>query len=140
MEPTMIESTPTRVLLVEDEFLIREWVADALREQGFAVHAVGNAADALRHLASSPVDVLFTDINLTGGTDGLVLARRAREVCPGLMVVYASGRVRALDPDVRVPQSLFLPKPYNPYEFGRLLHGRIAAQQLPVNRDAMIGA
>ena len=46
---------------------------------------------------SAPVDVLFTDINLPGGMDGVVLARRARELLPELPVVYASGRVNMLD-------------------------------------------
>ena len=83
---------PIRVLIVEDEFLICEWVAEALGEQGFAVHTVSNARDALRHLASAPVDVLFTDINLPGGMDGAALARRARDMMPELGVVYASAR------------------------------------------------
>ncbi len=68
------------VLFVEDELLISEWVAEALAEQGFAVLTATNAADALAHLASVPVDVLFTDINLPGGMDGAALARRAREL------------------------------------------------------------
>jgi CheY-like chemotaxis protein len=140
MGPAMIDSSCVRVLLVEDEVLIREWATVALEEQGFAVHAVGNASDALRHLASAPVDVLFTDINMPGSLDGLGLARRAREANPGLMVAYASGHMRTLDPDVRVPGSLFFPKPYNPYECGRVLHGRIAARPGRVGREALVGA
>ena len=71
-------------MLVEDEFLISEWVAESLSEQGFAVHTVTNAGEALRYLATEPVDVLFTDINLPGGMDGAALARRARELLPDL--------------------------------------------------------
>jgi len=94
---------------------------ESLSEQGFAVHCVSNAADALRHLASAPVDVLFTDINLPGGMDGWTLARRARELLPNLSVVYTSGRVSRLDPEVRVPGSILVPKPYMPALLGRLL-------------------
>ena len=51
--------------------------------------------DALRHLASAPVDVLFTDINLPGGMDGAALARRARDMhARAAGVVYASGAER----------------------------------------------
>jgi CheY-like chemotaxis protein len=118
---TMINDVaPIRVLLVEDEFLIGEWVAETLAEQGFAVHTVSNAADALRHLASAPVDVLFTDVNLPGGMDGATLARRARDMMPDLAVVYASARMM-LDADTRVPGSIFVPKPYVPALVGRLL-------------------
>jgi DNA-binding response OmpR family regulator len=112
---------PIRILLVEDEFLIAEWVAQALSEQGFAVHAVSDARAALRHLAAAPVDALFTDVNLPGGMDGAALARHARELVPDLPVVYASARFAALGIGERVPGALFVPKPYEPNEVGRLL-------------------
>ena len=120
METSAGDVAPIRVLLVEDEFLICEWVAEALAEQGFAVHTVSNAVDALRHLASAPVDVLFTDINLPGGMDGAALARQARDIVPGLAVVYASARVMP-DAQTRVPGSIFVPKPYAPAHVGRIL-------------------
>lgn len=115
------EVEPIRVLFVEDEPLVREWVAESLSAQGFAVHAVTNATDALRRLAVAPVDVLFTDINLPGAMDGAILARRARELLPGLAVVYASARANVLEPKVRVPGSVFVPKPYVPALIGKIL-------------------
>jgi DNA-binding response OmpR family regulator len=127
---------PTRVLLVEDELLISEWVAESLTEQGFAVHTVSNAQDALRVLGSASIDVLFTDINLPGGMDGATLARRARELQPSLAVVYASGRVTRLDPGIAVPGSMFVPKPYVPELVGRLIalakSGGVAGRAVPV--------
>ena len=121
MEPLVAATRPIRVLLVEDEALISEWVADSLTEQGFAVQTAANAADALRHLRSARVDVLFTDVNLQGDMDGTELARRARGIVPGLPVVYASGRMSILDSALRVPGSLFVAKPYDPAVVGRLL-------------------
>jgi CheY-like chemotaxis protein len=121
MEPSVRVSEPIHVLFVEDEFLISEWVSQSLSEQGFDVQTVANAADALRHLASVPVDVLFTDINLPGGMDGAALARRAREMRPNLPVVYASARATLLKQEARVPGSIVVPKPYEPALVGRLL-------------------
>ena len=120
-------SEPVRVLFVEDEFLISEWVAQALSDQGFDVQAVSTAAEALMVLRSEPVDVLFTDINLPGDMDGAALARRAREMQPHLPVVYASARTRMLDPAERVPGSTFVPKPYEPDVVGRLLTAALKA-------------
>jgi len=114
-------SGPVRVLFVEDEFLISEWVTQALSEQGFLVRAVRTAAEALMVLRADPVDVLFTDVNLPGGMDGAALARRAREMQPGLPVVYASASVKMFNPAERVPRSTFVPKPYEPAVVGRLL-------------------
>lgn len=110
-----------RVLFVEDEFLIREWIAQALSEQGFAVDSVTNAADALLRIMRGPIDVLLTDINLPGAMDGIALARRARELQPDLIVIYASARAAALKQEARVPGSWILPKPYEPAVLGRLL-------------------
>src|ERR1700722_11522011 len=121
METNVRETEPIHGLFVEDEFLISEWVAQSLSEHGFDVQTVTNAADALRCLGSSPVDVLFTDINLPGNMDGPPLARRARELQPHLPVVYASARANMLNPDERVPGSTFVPKPYEPTLVGRLL-------------------
>lgn len=127
METNANEARPIRVLLVEDELLISEWVAEALAEQGFAVCVVSNAADALLALAGAPVDVLFTDINLPGAMDGAALARRARELLPHLHVVYASARVNMLDPETRVPGAILVPKPYVPAGVGRLIAAAMKA-------------
>jgi CheY-like chemotaxis protein len=113
---------PTRVLLVEDEVLISDMVADALEEQGFQVHVVANAADALRHIESNAVvDILFTDIHLPGEMNGSTLAERVRELRPDLPIVYASGKWSpSLGPNL-VSRSIFLPKPYNPWDAGALM-------------------
>lgn len=121
MEPNVSVAEPIHVLLVEDEFLISEWVAQSLEGQGFCVQTVTNAADALKYLASVPVDVLFTDINLPGEMDGAALARRARELRPHIPVIYASARATLLNQDARVPGSIVVPKPYEPALVGRLL-------------------
>jgi CheY-like chemotaxis protein len=121
-------ATQACILLVEDEPLICECAAEALSEQGFAVKAVSNAADALRHLASGArVDALFTDINLAGEMDGGSLACRARELRPQLAVIYTSGRHRDTDRLAPVAGSMFLPKPYNLARVGRMLDSLIAA-------------
>jgi CheY-like chemotaxis protein len=110
------------VLLVEDEPAISDIAAEALAEQGFEVRAVASASEALRFLtAGEPIDILFTDINLPGGMDGAALAQAARVLRPGLPVMYTSGRrssIEHLDP---IEGSMFVAKPYNPFDLGRLL-------------------
>jgi len=127
MDAKIRSAEPIRVLFVEDEFLIGEWIAQSLLEQGFAVEKVSNAADALDHIASAAVDILLTDINLPGGMDGTALARRARELQPDLPVIYASARATLLRQEVCVPGSLVLPKPYEPAILGTLLVAAVRA-------------
>jgi CheY-like chemotaxis protein len=132
MQTASTVRVPIRILLVEDEFLIAEWVAESLSEQGFAVHAASNARDALQHLAAAPVDILFTDINLADGMDGATLARRARAMLPELPVIYASAQVTGVGPQQRVPGGLFVRKPYEPEAVGRLIVGLFEAAQAPL--------
>jgi CheY-like chemotaxis protein len=113
--------------VVEDEFLIRDMVADALTRLGFDVRAVANADAALAHLARGEAcDVLFTDINLGGDIDGAMLSRAARNLRPELAVVYASGSVGGLHQVQGVPGADFVPKPYDPDIIAAMLD-RIAA-------------
>ena len=87
----------TNVLVVEDEVLISDLIAEVLSESGFAVHTVAAGEEALRYLESgADVDVLFTDINLLGPMDGSMLAQQARAQRPELPIVYCSGRYSPL--------------------------------------------
>lgn len=109
-----------RVLVVEDEALICVETADTLEHQGFEVQVALSAEDALRRLRGGlPVDILFTDINLAGPMSGETLALLARELLPGLAVVYTSGTVNAIAH--AVAGSVFVPKPYSPERVGRML-------------------
>jgi two-component system, response regulator PdtaR len=115
-------STPVSVLLVEDEVLISNLVAEYLSESGFDVHEVTTADAALEYIDSgAAVDVLFTDINLPGSMNGAELAERARRRRPDLPIIYASGRFAASDIGPLVPRSMFVPKPYDPEQVCTLL-------------------
>jgi len=127
---------PVHVLLVEDEVFISDMVSDLLTCHGFDVRAVTNAEDALVHLRSgAPCDLLFTDINLAGPTDGAMLALAARRLRPELAVVYTSGTVAGSDLHA-VPGSAFLPKPYNPDTLCAFLRDRATKARTPLRASA----
>jgi PAS domain S-box-containing protein len=79
-----------RVLLVEDDALIRLATADMLAALGHAVFEAANAAEAARVLDAERVDVLLTDISLPG-VSGRDLAAEAARRYPGLRIVFATG-------------------------------------------------
>ena len=80
------------ILVVEDDVDLRETVVTALSQLGYRALAAANAEAALRILSSSePVDLLFTDVMMPGGMLGPTLARRARELRPGLEVLFTTG-------------------------------------------------
>src|SRR5262245_10173164 len=120
-----------RVLLVEDEPQICDLATEALAEHGFEVEVVSNAADALRRLiAGIPIDILFTDVCLPGDMNGGALSRRARELRPGLPVLYTSGRRSTIHELNPVEGSMFVPKPYDLMSIGRLLDYLVSARRI----------
>jgi CheY-like chemotaxis protein len=124
---TCIRPKATHILLVEDEVLISEMVADVLEEQGFTVHVESNAADALTYIESGAgVDALFTDVHLPGGMDGSELAIRVRALRPDMQIDYASGRWNPDESCRLVSRSVFLAKPYDPWDAGTLLTRMVA--------------
>ena len=104
-----------RILLVEDEPVIREVVADMLSDAGFEVTATCTGDEAAILIADSDrFDVLLTDITMPGLIDGIGLAEHAREVHPALPVVFVSGRPDHAPRAEAVGQpSAFMPKPYD---------------------------
>jgi DNA-binding response OmpR family regulator len=120
--PAPADEKRIRVLIVEDEPLVSDLLADVLTKQGFAVQAAWTASEALRHLAAEPrVDILLTDIDLPGGMDGAALAREARRRRPDLPVLYTTGQRACIERLEPVEGSMFLPKPFDLSRIGHLL-------------------
>jgi CheY-like chemotaxis protein len=98
------------ILIVEDEYLVRDWMAEELRAAGCTVLEAMNGTEAIEIILSeSQLDVLVTDINLGKGPTGWAVAERFRDHHPQNPVIYASGSRQ--DDARRVPRSVFLDKP-----------------------------
>lgn len=101
------------VLVVEDEVLLSDIIADELEDAGYRVITSVTGEEGLTILEGpDPVELLFTDIRLPGKVDGWRLAEAARHLRPGLPIVYATGYT--LEQPREVPGSRFLTKPYRP--------------------------
>ena len=101
-----------RILVVEDDPLICEFVVEALREEGYEVAHVASGDQALAWCRKRGADVLVTDIRLPGPMDGWTIAERCRDLAPALRVIYATG----FSPVAARPVSgsISLQKPYHP--------------------------
>jgi PAS domain S-box-containing protein len=97
-----------RLLLVEDETVVRDLVRVLLEAEGYEVTSAPDAETALELVdAEAPFDVLLTDLVLPQ-LQGLELADRVRELHPSLPVLYMSG----YEGEQRVEPSLLLAKPF----------------------------
>jgi CheY-like chemotaxis protein len=86
-------------------------VADGLRNAGYTVLETASGEEAITFCKSQmAIDMLFTDINLAGPTNGWDVAECFRTNRPNMPVLYASGK--SFDTQRRVPGGVFVPKPY----------------------------
>ena len=85
------------LLVVEDKDEVRAVAVSLLKELGHQVQQASNSSAALEILNEDPsIDLLFTDIVMPGGLNGVALAMQARELRPDLKVLYASGYANVL--------------------------------------------
>jgi CheY-like chemotaxis protein len=117
------------VLLVEGEPVTRTGITAFLRETGFQVIEAANTVEAWTTLEARPeVQVLFADLDVTNGPDGLELARKVHERWPTIGLIITSGRVRHLSPSAVPGDGCFVPRPL---PVDTLLHElRVAAHQI----------
>lgn len=101
-----------RVLVVEDEGLIRMTILDALKDAGSEVIEAASADEAMDILDMQKIHFLFTDIQMPGKLTGVDLAHAMAKRCPEAGIIVASGRLAATDVDLP-PQAEFHPKPYD---------------------------
>jgi DNA-binding response OmpR family regulator len=104
------------LLYVEDQILIQETVVLDLQDAGYEVLVANSGKEALEQLDSSFgfIRGLVTDVNLGPGLDGWSIARRARELIPGLPVVYVTGKGEHEWTSKGVPHSVVIGKPFDP--------------------------
>ena len=112
------EPQKLRILLVEDQPLIRMDTADMLAELGHDCVEAGNGAEALAALDGGGFDVAMIDMGLPDMT-GDVLAGRVIEKFSDLPVVFATGEAKA--PKLAGGRSFYLPKPYGLNELKTVL-------------------
>lgn len=117
--PESIAGNGESVLVVEDDGEVRKLAASFLNALGYRTLEVGSAAEALLLLNSEPnLALLFTDVRLGGGMDGIELATRARSERPDIGVLLTSGYAESSPPfDGRPDGFELLAKPYRREQF-----------------------
>ena len=81
-----------RVLVVEDDHLVRRLMADDLTEAGYCVTEANNADDAISTLDSGgAVQLIVTDVRMPGSLDGFALARCVKAKWPAMKILVVSG-------------------------------------------------
>jgi two-component sensor histidine kinase/CheY-like chemotaxis protein len=103
--------SPSKVLVVEDEMMLRMRAVDIVEDAGFMPIEAANADDAIAILESrSDIDLLFTDIQMPGTMDGLKLAHAVHARWPSIKIMLVSGQMTPTETE-RPANSRFYGKP-----------------------------
>jgi PAS domain S-box-containing protein len=110
------------VLVVEDDPFVRSHVIASLESLGYRVMVAGDGREALSmlHGGARPA-LVFTDVVMPGGINGLQLVEELRRIAPGLKVLFTSGYPQeALTSRGQInPEARMLTKPYRKAELAR---------------------
>ncbi len=124
---------PARVLVVEDNPAVREFIVRSLTSAGYAITAVADGQQALDALAKESFDALVTDIVMPN-VDGIALALKAVRQFPDLRIImisgYAQERMRAHNLDTLVHR--IIAKPFSLEEICGAVKDSLALPPGPV--------
>lgn len=106
-----------RILIVDDETLIRYGLLRALRGDDVEVKAVKTGEEALAEIGSSFYDLCFLDINLPDA-DGLDIMKKIKELSPDTKVTIISGCVlnEHMKREIASGAYMFVPKPFDLFQ------------------------
>jgi CheY-like chemotaxis protein len=113
------------VLVVDDEPDLLEIALAYLAEMRFTAYEAKDGASALEILAQRPdIDLLFTDIVMPGGMNGVELVAKARILRPDLKIIYSSGfpAEALVERSMQLVDGPLLHKPYQRGEFAAIIH------------------
>jgi len=121
------DTLPARVLIVEDDFLIRLTLAEALADEGYTVSEASSGEEALVLVAAdlAGIALVLTDIQLGSAMNGLEFALGLREIAPHLPVIFMTGRPDALAGRLTARDRL-IAKPYLPSQICALARELLA--------------
>jgi CheY-like chemotaxis protein len=118
---------PATILVVDDDDDVRTMSADALRDFGYRVFEARSGVEALAIIEREAVDLLFSDVVMPGGINGVDLALQARQIRNPMSILLTTGYADAL---AQVPPQdaafQILPKPFRPSELGTRVHEMLA--------------
>jgi CheY-like chemotaxis protein len=124
------------ILLVEDETVVRQLVAEILESSGYTVMQAGDGPSALELLRrhSGTLDLLLTDVVMPG-MSGPEVAQAVTSMRPGTQVLYTSGYTDSAigHHGVLEPGIAFLQKPFSANDLTRKVRVLLDEASIPVD-------
>lgn len=114
-----------RIILIDDDALLRNTVARSLTAAGHSVAVAGNGFDGVALFRKDSADLILTDLNMPHG--GLPTIRVLRAEFPQLPIIAMSGNSSNLDMASAIGATRILSKPFTPAELAAAIAEVLAA-------------
>ena len=120
------------IMVVEPDTLVRMVIAKFLRECGFRVIEGSEADDVWAAIGSGvKIDICFSEVRLTGKTDGFSLATLLRQQHPEIDVILTSSPVGAAEKSTQLCKDGPIGKPYHPKDVAGRIRELLAQRRSP---------
>jgi PAS domain S-box-containing protein len=130
MQNVAVEGGNEKILIVEDDALVRQYVVTQIKSLGYHTLEAANAAEALTLIdGNADINLLFTDVIMPGAMNGRQLADEAARRRPVLKTLFTSGYTEnAIVHHGRLDSGvLLLAKPYRKSELARMIRTALAS-------------
>jgi len=122
VEPTTLTKTKGKILVVDDELVVRDSLGKWFASEGYSTRPVAGAREALEAIQQAEFDIALIDIKMPG-MDGMELQARLREADPELTVIIMTGYA-SVDTAVQALKAGaydYITKPVDPDELSHLV-------------------
>jgi DNA-binding NtrC family response regulator len=134
--PRKEKGLPRRVLVVEDQEILREGIVEALREAGFDAKGAGGLEEGITLFQRDPSEAVVTDLRMEGPDSGVKLLERVKGIQPltEVLMITAFGTVETAVAAMKAGAADFLVKPVN---LGHLVEKVHAILRIRADREAL---
>ena len=131
-------SEKPKILVVDDEKSMREFLDIVLAKEGYHVVCAGDGEEACQVLEKGRFDLVITDIRMKT-VDGLGVLRKVKEVSPSTVVVLISAFATAETAVEAMKEGAYdyIPKPFKVYDFKRIISEALKSSQSTILVDVL---
>jgi DNA-binding NtrC family response regulator len=131
-------ASKAKILVVDDELIVRDSLDKWFREEGYEVGTADSAQEALTKMAAGSFDLALVDIKMPG-VDGVELQKRIHEIDPEMIVIIMTGYA-SVDTAVAALKNGaydYVSKPFDPDDMAHTVHNALAHKRVEKENERL---
>jgi two-component system, NtrC family, response regulator HydG len=131
-------ATNARLLVVDDELIVRDSLHKWFREEGYDVSVADCAQEALSKMGTGRFDLALVDIKLPG-VDGVELQKRMHEIDPDMLVIIMTGYASVETAVAALKNGAYdyVSKPFDPDDMAHTVHNALAHKRVEKENERL---